>query len=79
MYDYVARIYDQALGRFNVIDPWAEKFDNQSPIEGGALVKGSGFLFEVVKGSEVLGTLFDSFAQRGNNNGRLQDDGLEAI
>ncbi|WP_230728529.1 hypothetical protein [Flavobacterium sp. EDS] len=29
--------------------------------------------------AEMLGTLFDSFAQRGNNNERLQDDGLEVI
>ena len=40
-----------------------------------AIVEGFGLLMETVEGSIV----FDSFAQRGNNNGKLQDDELQAI
>lgn len=40
-----------------------------------AIVEGFGLLMETVEGAIV----FDSFAQRGNNNGKLQDDELQAI
>ncbi|EJL59876.1 RHS repeat domain-containing protein, partial [Flavobacterium sp. CF136] len=69
-------LFSDGIGRVEKMKPVKPTYGVVLVVPAEAvLAEGLELLVELAEGA----TIFDSFAQRGNNNGKLQDDELEAI